>query len=63
MLKNILELKGAQKMSKNEQKEISGGITQACITATANGCITSISPANCNLNAGLYNKACRCCNL
>ncbi|MES2862495.1 MAG: hypothetical protein V4666_00100 [Bacteroidota bacterium] len=25
MLKNILNLKGAQKLSKNEQKEISGG--------------------------------------
>lgn len=30
MLKNILKLDGAQQLSKNEQKTINGGITQAC---------------------------------
>ena len=42
MLKNILKLDGAQQLSKNEQKEINGGIgvTQAnCVTnALNNGC-------------------------
>ena len=37
MLKNILNLNGAQKLSKNEQKNISGGlrIYKSCQDATA----------------------------
>lgn len=30
MLKNILNLEGAQEISKNEQKAIKGGITRVC---------------------------------
>jgi hypothetical protein len=38
MLKNILNLDGAQQLSKNEQKTISGGITEAMSQCLANGC-------------------------
>jgi hypothetical protein len=30
MLKNILKLEGAQKLNKNEQKEINGGLRPGC---------------------------------
>ena len=30
MLKNILELEGAQKLTSNEQKNINGGVIYAC---------------------------------
>ena len=39
MLKNILKLDGAQKLSKNEQKTINGGITEAMAQCLANGCV------------------------
>jgi hypothetical protein len=35
MLKNILKLEGTQKLTKNEQKSINGGITEACANAWA----------------------------
>lgn len=31
MLKNILNLEGAQKLTKNEQKSIKGGVFRECI--------------------------------
>jgi hypothetical protein len=34
MLKNILKLDGAQQLSKNEQKEINGGIPEGCAYQT-----------------------------
>ena len=34
MLKNILKLDGAQQLSKNEQKEINGGIPVGCAYQT-----------------------------
>ncbi|WP_268848082.1 hypothetical protein [Flavobacterium aestivum] len=37
MLKNILKLEGAQKLSKNEQKSINGGLKD-CIDPTTNRC-------------------------
>jgi hypothetical protein len=37
MLKNILNLKGAQKLSKNEQKAITGGLRD-CIDPFTNLC-------------------------
>ena len=33
MLKNILKLNGAQQLSKNEQKSISGGIGGRCVNS------------------------------
>jgi hypothetical protein len=36
MLKNILKLDGAQQLSKNEQKSISGGLPTGCMSA---GCV------------------------
>ena len=47
MLKNILKLDGAQKLSKNEQKSINGGITQAMAQCMAeNGCVMGAHPSN-----------------
>jgi hypothetical protein len=37
MLKNILKLEGAQKLNKNEQKSINGGLKD-CIDPTTNAC-------------------------
>jgi hypothetical protein len=37
MLKNILNLNGAQELSKEEQKGINGGVTEACAKALAAG--------------------------
>lgn len=36
MLKSILNLEGAQKLSKVEQKSIKGGITEQCYQAAIN---------------------------
>ena len=71
MLKNILNLDGAQKLSKNEQKEIIGGIgaTQYnCVTnALNNGCrlkpATGCEPMDLSAGTG-ENLACSgkvCC--
>lgn len=60
MLKNILKLNGAQQLSKNEQKEVNGGITVACAQAQANGCTPPIAPGVCN-PGDFYNRTCRCC--
>jgi hypothetical protein len=39
MLKNILKLNGAQQLSKNDQKEVFGGIEpQRCDCGTLRGC-------------------------
>jgi hypothetical protein len=62
MLKNILNLDGAQQLSKNEQKTISGGITRAqlqCIESsgcysTTGFCITNFQKPGC----GLKNVCC-----
>ena len=46
MLKNILKLEGAQKLSKNEQKSINGGITKAMSDCMlANGCVMGTHPS------------------
>ena len=37
MLKNILDLEGAQKLTKNEQKSIKGGVTAECNRAINDG--------------------------
>jgi hypothetical protein len=37
MLKNILKLEGAQKLTKNEQKSINGGLKD-CINPATNKC-------------------------
>ena len=63
MLKNILNLNGAQEISKNEQKSINGGITRQCVDAIANGCVVGVTPANCTAQGGFYSTACKCCNL
>jgi hypothetical protein len=44
MLKNILKLDGAQKLSKNEQKSISGGL----VCQTADICISNCRRSKCN---------------
>ncbi|MFV8347624.1 hypothetical protein [Flavobacterium sp. ZB4P13] len=45
MLKNILNLEGAQKLTKNEQKIITGGITEAMAQCLADGCVMqTVSP-------------------
>ncbi|MEM0576073.1 hypothetical protein [Flavobacterium polysaccharolyticum] len=52
MLKNILNLEGAQQLSNNEQKEINGGIPSGCAYQTWSGG----SLANCKVtNPGGFN--------
>ncbi len=63
MLKNILNLNGAQEISKNEQKSINGGITKQCADAVANGCVLNITSANCFAQGGVYFSTCKCCYL
>lgn len=60
MLKNILNLDGAQQLTNNEQKTINGGITAACANVIANGCVPGPYSA-CLSVGGSYNSACRCC--
>ena len=56
MLKNILNLDGAQKLSKNEQKEIKGGIRQTPVCGGAEGAfITSLNSCLCK-NGGIYSN-------
>ena len=54
MLKNILKLDGAQQLSKNEQKEINGGLTPTtgCSTGGVRSNINS-----CLCNGGYYNAS------
>lgn len=47
MLKNILNLEGAQKLTQNEQKSIKGGITRCMVDAIENGCVLIASGATC----------------
>lgn len=47
MLKNILKLNGTQKLSKNEQKLINGGVTAAMAQCMFNnGCVLGAHPSN-----------------
>ena len=62
MLKNILNLEGAQKLSNVEQKSINGGITKQCADAIAAGCVVNVTAADCFAAEGVYNTTCRCCN-
>jgi hypothetical protein len=64
MLKNILKLKGAQQLSKNEQKNISGGITEACANAWATMFCVRKTTTTCPTidNGGFALVACgKCC--
>ena len=64
MLKNILNLEGAQKLSNNEQKSINGGITEACANAWATMfCVRSTTrncPPDVNGDLGIYSCG-KCC--
>jgi len=62
MLKNILNLNGAQQISNEEQKSIKGGITKACVNAIAAGCVVNVTPSACVAAEGIYNATCKCCN-
>lgn len=59
MLKNILNLKGAQEMTKNEQKEINGGLKHTC-----RGGLWCTGDAVCT-QGGTVNAICvnQCCEL
>jgi len=54
MPKNILNLNGAQKLSKNDQLAINGGCGKSCTTAFCQGCESlseywcCIDPNNCD---------------
>ena len=64
MLKNILNLEGAQQLSKKEQKTIKGGITNpsGCSLPPGNVCDYTINAEDCfSLYEGVYNTKCKCC--
>jgi len=54
MLKNILNLAGAEQLSKKEQKTIKGGITRQCADAWSSMSCATSTLANCNLNGGMF---------
>ena len=56
MLKNILNLDGAQKLSNNEQKEINGGITNNCGIGGFRSNVNS-----CLCNGGQYDAPTQSC--
>ena len=41
MKKSIINLSGAQELSKNEQKSVKGGITQEMAACLSRGCVMS----------------------
>lgn len=54
MLKNILKLKGAQKLSKNDQKSINGGGRTLCLPDNIYHCFSI---------GGIYNRStAECCH-
>jgi hypothetical protein len=55
MLKNILKLDGAQQLSKNEQKQVNGGITKRCsdFLNTCSNVVKSTRSA-CNTSGGVF---------
>jgi hypothetical protein len=68
MLKNILNLDGAQQLSNNEQKSINGGITIACNNAIQGGsCYWKTAGVAClpgfTTNSGACKMANVCCEL
>ena len=61
MLKNILKLKGAQKMGIMEQKEINGGILSNYCNQL-DTCIKGIGNYDCVDNyQGVFYSLCNCC--
>jgi len=58
MLKNILNLEGAQQLSKNEQKEINGG-KPAPIGCGTGGSLSNIN--SCLCKSGVYNPTTTLC--
>jgi hypothetical protein len=50
MLENILNLEGAQQLSKNEQKEINGGIPPGCQLVIRR----NVTLFQCNLEGGTF---------
>ncbi len=60
MLKNILNLDGAQQLSKNDQKEIIGGVPYSCSTSYEAGCL-GMTKTTCINNGGEYYMLCKCC--
>lgn len=68
MLKNILNLEGAQQLSNNEQKTIKGGITQICNDAIQSGsCYWKTTGVAClpgfTTNSGACKMANVCCGV
>lgn len=65
MLKNILNLEGAQQISNNEQKTITGGLPYYCVQKIhlGGGCDAVMDQATCDSNGGFYDSICRCCDL
>ncbi len=64
MLKNILNLDGAQQLSNDEQKSIKGGLPQYCVQMIHidQTCDATMNAATCAANEGIYVPVCRCCN-
>lgn len=61
MLKNILNLDGAQKLSKNDQKEIIGGKLPPAPACQVGGYQTTLSQCAC-LNGGSWQPTTQTCS-
>ena len=56
MLKNILNLNGAQQLNQKEQKNINGGIPANCTLYI----YTGMTPADCIAEGGVYTSTGKC---
>ncbi|SFC63394.1 hypothetical protein SAMN05216297_101522 [Flavobacterium phragmitis] len=63
MLKKILNLNGAQSISRNEQKTMRGGIPECWVHAIEAGCILIPSGETCPINttSGICDTSRLCC--
>ncbi|WP_343696409.1 hypothetical protein [Flavobacterium sp.] len=63
MIKNILNLEGAQNISKNEQKTMQGGIPDCWVYAIEAGCILIPVGGTCPLDtmSGICETSRLCC--
>ena len=63
MLKNILNLEGALKLSNEEQKDIKGGKLPPAPACQEGGYQTSVNICLCGVNGGVFNTATYKCSI